>query len=68
MATGTLLIRDKTVPIEMPFNLSTTDDVTTMRAEIKLNRLDFDIGKNMADESSLKFPVKVQITLTATQN
>jgi polyisoprenoid-binding protein YceI len=68
MATGTLLIRDKTVPIEMPFNLSTTDDVTTMLAEIKLNRLDFDIGKNMADESSLKFPVKVQITLTATQN
>ena len=68
MASGTLQIRDKTVPIEMPFDLSTTDGITTIRAMTTLNRLDFDIGQNMADESSLKFPVKVQITLTATQN
>jgi hypothetical protein len=39
-----------------------------MQAMTTLNRLDFDIGKGMGDESSLKFPVDVQITLTATPN
>lgn len=68
MASGTLQIHDKNVPIEMPFDLFTTDGVTTVQAVTTLNRLDFGIGENMADESSLKFPVKVQITLTATQN
>jgi len=68
MASGTLQIRDKTLPIEMPFALSTADGVTSMKAMTTLDRLDFDIGKGMGDESSLKFPVDVQITLTATQN
>ena len=68
MASGTLQIRDKTLPIEMPFALSTADGVTSMQAMTTLNRLDFDIGKGMDDESSLKFPVDVQITLTATPN
>ncbi|MFT5787073.1 MAG: cytochrome b561/polyisoprenoid-binding protein YceI [Ascidiaceihabitans sp.] len=68
MASGTLQIRDKTLPIEMPFALSTADGVTSMQAMTTLNRLDFDIGKGMGDESSLKFPVDVQITLTATPN
>lgn len=68
MATGTLQVRDKTMPIEMQFDLSTTDGITTMRATTTLNRLDFDIGKNMGDESNLKFPVTVQVSLTATQN
>jgi cytochrome b561/polyisoprenoid-binding protein YceI len=68
MAKGTLQIRDKTMPIEMPFNLSTTDGLTSVHAATTLQRLDFDIGKNMPDEGSLKFPVKVQIKLTATQN
>ena len=68
MASGTLQIRDKTLPIEMPFALSTADGVTSMQAMTTLNRLDFDIGKGMGDESSLKFPVDVQIMLTATPN
>ena len=68
MASGTLQIRDKTLPIEMPFALSTADGVTSIQAMTTLNRLDFDIGKGMGDESSLKFPVDVQITLTATPN
>lgn len=68
MATGTLQIRDATMPIEMPFNLSTEDEITTMRAMTTLDRRDFNIGNNLADEGSLKFPIGVQITLTATQN
>jgi cytochrome b561/polyisoprenoid-binding protein YceI len=68
VASGTLQIRDMVVPIDMPFELLTTDGVTSMQATTTLNRLDFGIGANMADESSLKFPVNVQINLTATQN
>ncbi|MFT6024750.1 MAG: cytochrome b561/polyisoprenoid-binding protein YceI [Ascidiaceihabitans sp.] len=66
MATGTLTIRDKIVPIEMPFALNIQDDTAQMSAAMTLDRRDFDVGNNMADESSLKFPVRVQINLTAT--
>ncbi|WP_390915105.1 cytochrome b/b6 domain-containing protein [Pseudosulfitobacter sp. SM2401] len=65
MATGTLTVRDKTVPIEMPFSLNVQDDTAQMSATLTLDRRDFDVGNNMADDSSLKFPVNVQINLTA---
>lgn len=67
MATGTLTIRDKIVPIEMPFALNIQDDTAQMSAAMTLDRRDYDVGNNMADESSLKFPVRVQINLTATR-
>lgn len=67
MATGTLTIRDKIVPIEMPFALNIQDDTAQMSAAMTLDRRDFDVGNNMADESSLKFPVRVQINLKATR-
>jgi hypothetical protein len=38
-----------------------------MTASTTLQRLDFGIGATMPDESSLGFPVKVNITLTATR-
>ncbi|MEP3054409.1 cytochrome b/b6 domain-containing protein [Ascidiaceihabitans sp.] len=68
LATGTLTIRDKTVPIELPFNLSIDDGLATVNGQIELNRQDFSIGDNMADESSLLFNVKVKVELTARQN
>lgn len=67
LATGTLTIRDNTVPVEMPFNLSLDDGSAAMRADLTLDRRDFGIGDNMADESSLNFAVKVKIELTATR-
>ena len=67
MAKGTLTIRDKTVPVEMPFALTVEDLTAHMGAALTLDRRDFDVGNNMNDESSLKFPVKVQIELTATR-
>lgn len=65
MATGTLSIRDKSVPLEMPFHLGIEDGVAHMSARLTLDRRDFGIGDNMGDESSLKFAVKVAIELTA---
>lgn len=66
-ANGTLTIKDTTVPLEMPFNLSVNGDDATMRGELMLDRLDFGIGENMPDESSLGFGVEVKVNLTATR-
>lgn len=65
MATGTLTIRDKVVALEIPFDLEIAEGTAQMAATLTLDRRDFDVGNNMADESSLKFPVQVQINLTA---
>jgi len=66
-AVGTLTIKDKTIPLRFPFNLRIEGDSAEMDAQFTLDRRDFGIGDNMADESSLKFPVAVSISLTATK-
>jgi polyisoprenoid-binding protein YceI len=66
VAQGTLTIRDKTVPLDMPFRLSVQGESADMQADLTLDRRDFGIGDNMADESSLAFSVKVTLELTAT--
>jgi len=67
VAEGTLQVRDQTVPLTMPFRLSIADDVAKMDSNLTLNRLDFGVGANMPDESSLAFGVDVNIALTATR-
>ncbi|KAE9631618.1 cytochrome b/b6 domain-containing protein [Parasedimentitalea maritima] len=64
-AVGTLTIRDKILPITLPFTLDLQDDAAKMKAELTLNRLDFDIGRSLPDESSLGFAVIVSIELDA---
>nr|WP_321252337.1 cytochrome b/b6 domain-containing protein [uncultured Ruegeria sp.] len=66
-ARGPLIIRDKTLDIALPFALSIQDDVATMTGEITLDRLSFDIGKNMPAEDSLAFAVTVEVELTASR-
>lgn len=66
-AQGTLQIRDVTEPLSFPFDLAIEDDTATVDAALSLNRLDFNIGQNMNDESSLAFGVDINITLTATR-
>lgn len=67
LATGSLHIRDKSIPLTLQFRLDIIDGIATMQGSTTLNRLDFDIGHKMADESSLKFAVKVDISLTASK-
>ncbi|NIZ61635.1 cytochrome [Sedimentitalea sp. CY04] len=64
-AVGTLTVRDKEVPITLPFTLDLQNDQAVMAGTVTLDRLSFDIGQNMPDESSLGFAVDVQIDLTA---
>lgn len=64
-AQGTLTIRDQSVPVSLAFGMSVKDDSASMRGGLKLDRRDFAIGANMADEGSLKFAVDVDVELTA---
>ncbi|WP_299730866.1 cytochrome b/b6 domain-containing protein [uncultured Tateyamaria sp.] len=66
-AQGTLTIKDKSIPLTLPFGLSVDDNTAWMIAAITLDRRDFGIGDNMADETSLKFAVAVDIELMATR-
>ena len=66
-AQGTMTIRDQTVPVTLPFGLSVDGDAASMTGQLVLDRRDFGIGDNMADESSLKFAVTVDVDLEATR-
>ena len=54
--------------MELPFSLYIDGDTAEMRGVLTLDRRDFGIADNMADESNLGFAVDVKITLSATRN
>ncbi|WP_424979570.1 cytochrome b/b6 domain-containing protein [Leisingera sp. S232] len=64
-ATGTLTIKGQAVPATLPFDLDLTGDTAVMSGGLTLNRLDFGVGKSLADESSLAFAVDVMVELEA---
>ena len=66
-AVGTLQIKDQVVPLTLPFNLALDGDRAEMRADITLDRRDYNVGSNVSDEKSLAFDVQVAIRLTATR-
>lgn len=66
-ARGPLTIRDRTVDIVLPFTLDLAEGTAIMSGKLALDRLDFGIGQNMPDESSLAFAVEVGVDLTATR-
>lgn len=68
VATGTLTLKGVEQPATLPFSLEINNGATVVEGQLTLNRLDFGIGQTMPDEASLKFPVKVDIHLTATRS
>ncbi|WP_299041133.1 cytochrome b/b6 domain-containing protein [uncultured Tateyamaria sp.] len=66
-AQGTLTIKGQSMPVTLPFGLSIDGDAASMRGGLTLDRRDFNVGATMADESSLKFAVEVNVALTATR-
>lgn len=68
LATGTLTIRDQTVPVEMPFDLAITGNTAEMNGAVALDRRDFGVGMSMLDEGSLNFAVGVVVSLTANRD
>ena len=65
IAKGTLTLRGNSLPVDLLFSPILEGDTATVKTRTTLQRLDFDIGTNMTDESSLGFDVKVLINLTA---
>ena len=64
-AQGTLTIKGQSMPVTLPFGLSIDGDTASMTGGLTLDRRDFNVGATMADESSLKFAVGVDVSLTA---
>lgn len=68
MAIGDLTIRDKTMPLIIPFTLEIKDNTAHMLGEITLNRTNFGVGQGQwADESTVGHDVRVIIDLKAAQ-
>jgi cytochrome b561/polyisoprenoid-binding protein YceI len=66
-ANGPLTIRDQSVPITLPFELTLEGDQATMNGSTTVNRLDFNIGQGTQDEGTLAFAVGIDVNLTATR-
>lgn len=64
-ATGTLALRGKEVPVELPFDLAITGDKAEVTGAVTLDRRDFGMGPSYPDETTVGFPVRVDIALTA---
>jgi len=67
-ADGILTLKGMEQPLRFDFDLMIDEDTAEMTASFPLLRLDYGIGASMADESSLGFPVDVEINLTAIQD
>lgn len=67
VARGTLTIRDKPVPVEMPFDLVIEGDGASVSGALLVDRRVFDVGTAMTDANSLGFGVEIKVDLTATR-
>lgn len=68
IAQGDLQIKDRTMPITLPFDLQIDADRAQMTSNLTLDRTDFNIGLgSQPTEGSLGFNVGVRIALTATR-
>jgi cytochrome b561/polyisoprenoid-binding protein YceI len=68
IATGTLTIRDQSVPVEMPFEISIEGDTATASGGLSVDRRNFNIGQGVDDEGSLAYSVDIAFELTATRD
>lgn len=65
IADGAFTLKGITQPLRFDFDLALSDGEAEMTASFDLMRLDYQIGTDMPDESSLAFPVQVKINLIA---
>jgi len=67
LATGPMTLRDTSLIIALPFDLTFAGASATMTGHIALNRLDFGVAAQIADDATLGWNVDVAIQLSATQ-
>lgn len=72
VAKGELTIRDKTIPLTLPFTLSITKDqsgkdIAHMTSAVMINRMDFGVGQgSWSDDQTIGHHVKIMLTVVAT--
>lgn len=64
-AEGTVTIKDQSMPVTLPFDLTITEGVAEMSGSTTLDRRNYGIGDNQTDSGSLGFDVEVRVDLTA---
>ena len=67
VADGTLTIKDQSIPISLPFDLTLDGDTARMSGSTTLDRRAFGIGQSVTDAATLAFEVAVNIALVATR-
>ncbi len=67
IAEGTLTIRDQSVPLSLPFDLTIEGETAQMTGQLTLDRRDFGIGSQMDDPGQLGHDVQLDLSLTATR-
>ncbi len=66
LARGTLTLRGRSVPVELPFRLSISGNTAVMQGQTRLDRRAFGIGmESDAPGRWVAFPVPVSVRLTA---
>lgn len=66
-ARGPLTIRDRTVPVVLPFTLEIDGETARMQGALTLDRMAYDVGLETADEGTLGHDVRATVDLTATR-
>lgn len=66
-AEGLLTIKDQSVPVSFPVDLTLTGDDATASGALTLDRRRFDIGTGVQDPGTLGFDVGVRFEVTATR-
>ena len=68
VAEGDLTIKEQTVPVSFPFDLSIADGVARVAAQTTLDRRNYNVGtQSQPDESNVGFGVSVAIDLSASK-
>ena len=66
-ATGPLTIHGTAAPLTLPFTLTITGDTARMSGQVTIDRRTFGIGANYKDETTVAFPVLIDVELTASR-
>lgn len=67
VASGPLTIRDQSVEVSLPFDLTLDAGTAQMSGTLPLNRLDYGVGASTPDDKSLGLVVDIVVSLTATR-
>lgn len=67
VAQGALSLKGHEAPVTLPFTLQIADGTATMTGETTLDRRAWTIGEGYGDETSIGFPVRLTVGLTATR-